>query len=58
MRASPWGNPTALPQFYKVFWGVDEKIIAGEWLTDSAPRKTHELLCTEYTLQTEPVLIE
>ncbi len=49
-----------LLQMEAVACGVDEnsgKSIAGELLgTDSAHKKTHELLCQEYVLQTDKVI--
>ena len=49
-----------LLQMESVACGVDEnsgKSFAGELIgTDSAHRKTHELLCQEYVLQTERVI--
>jgi hypothetical protein len=47
-------------QMESVACGVDEnsgKSLAGELIgTDSAHKKTHELLCQEYVLQTERVI--
>jgi hypothetical protein len=49
-----------LLQMESVACGVDEnsgKSLAGELIgTDSAHKKTHELLCQEYVLQTERVI--
>lgn len=49
-----------LLQMESVACGVDEnsgKSLAGELIgTDSAHKKTHELLCQEYVLQTERVM--